>query len=170
MDLDFLIKRYEWELDRKDKITGGVSFPVTVLIALGGVLVTMAKGLSLQTRPVSIGYFVALGFAVWTTGACMRRLSQAYRGETYGYLPNLYELEQFRRHLLDHGAAGQEATGEDEFTNQLRERIIEVTDLNTAANDTRQAALDRANVLLILAVIETAACGVFYVIDQILKR
>jgi hypothetical protein len=43
MDVDFLMKRYPWELERKDKLTATVALPVTILTDLGGADVTMAR-------------------------------------------------------------------------------------------------------------------------------
>jgi hypothetical protein len=68
MDVNFLMGRYDGELKRKDQITSAVSFPVTILTFLGSVIVTMAKGLSLQTPPVTIGYFMAT--ATWVAFTC----------------------------------------------------------------------------------------------------
>ena len=61
------------------------------------------------------------------------------------------------------------SAGEQEFDGIFRERIIDATDDNARASDTRQAYLDRANFRL-LFVIATAFCGVLYVLDQIAQR
>ena len=47
MDLQFLLDRYKWELDRKDKISAAVNFPVTMLILITGLLGALLPRLQL---------------------------------------------------------------------------------------------------------------------------
>lgn len=160
MDLGFLMGRYDGELKRKDQITGAVSFPVTILTLLGSVVVTMAKGLSLDTPPVTIGYFISLATWAGVTSASLWFLSRAYHGSTYEFLPRLMELEEFQ----------QDGEIKRDFDALFRRAIIDATDTNAVTNDVRQAYLDRGNVFLLVAVVLGASCGGFYVADQILKR
>ena len=160
MDVNFLMGRYDGELKRKDQITSAVSFPVTILTFLGSVVVTMAKGLSLETPPVTIGYFMATATWVGFTSRSLWLLSRAYHGSTYEYLPRLTEIEEFRG----------DGTISPEFDELFRRGIIDATDTNAVTNDVRQAYLDRGNVFLLVAVVIGAMCGGFYVADQILKR
>ena len=163
--------RYKSELDRKDKISAAVSFPVTVLIFLGGVIVTMARGLSHETEALTVAYVVGLIFWVVLAGCTLWLLSKAYSGQEYGYLPKLDDLENsrvlFEREEQENGPEGDAGAA---FESDLRELIIEVTDVNRQANDMRQAYLDRANILLLVVVVMDACCGGIYVWDQILKR
>jgi len=160
MDQAFLMGRYDAELKRKDQITGAVSFPVTILTLLGSLIATMAKNLSLQTLPVTIGY--SIGATTWVafTSASLWFLSRAYHGSVYDYLPRLTELEEFR----------DDASTSSEFDTAFRKAIIEATDTNAVTNDARQAYLDRGNVFLLVAVVIGAACGGLYVTDQVFRR
>lgn len=46
MDFNFILGRHDRELDRKDKLTGAVTLPVSILAALGGAVAAMARGFS----------------------------------------------------------------------------------------------------------------------------
>lgn len=160
MDISFLMGRYDAELKRKDQITSAVNFPVTILTLLGSVVVTMAKGLSLDTPPVSTGYFMSAAAWAGFTAMSLWFLSRAYHGSTYEFLPRLTELEEFR----------QDGTISPDFDELFRRGIIDAADTNAVTNDVRQAYLDRGNVFLLVAVVLAAMCGGFYVADQVLKR
>ena len=166
MDLDFLLDRYKWELERREKLTAAVAFPTTILVFLGGLLAAMARGFTYerdwQTACLSAGLLVALVVA----SNCLYCLTRAYHGSTYHYLPRLNELENAFVDAIDQNPSD----GEQEFDGIFRERIIDATDDNARASDTWQAYLDRANFRLILFVIATAFCGVLYVLDQIAQR
>ena len=126
----------------------------------------MARGFTYerdwQTACLSAGLLVALVVA----SNCLYCLTRTYHGSTYHYLPRLNELENAFADAIDQNPSA----GEQEFDGIFRERIIDATDDNARANDTRQAYLDRANFRLILFVIATAFCGVLYVLDQIAQR
>jgi hypothetical protein len=159
MDRDFLLKRYDNQLERRDKLTAAVNFPTTSAIFLGSVLVTMAKALSHDTEPLTIGFF---GFALGATaaiGTSLFYLSRVYHGQRYNFIPRLQELEEVL-----------ERTDPQSFDEALREAMIESTDENTESNDTRQAYLDRANVMLLVSVSLTGCTGVLYALDQIFKK
>lgn len=157
MDLEFLLKRYDQQLDRRDKLTTAVNFPTTIAVLLGSVVATMAKSLSHQLPPFTIGFFVfAVGSTV-TLAASLFFLSRVYHGQKYTFLPRLRELEEVRDVDL-------------EFQLAFREAIIAATDENTESNDTRQAYLDRANIMLLVSVVLAGSCGVFHVLDQIFKK
>jgi len=50
MDRQFLLDRYKWELDRKDRLTAAVNFPMTMLILVSGLLGTMLPRLEAAPR------------------------------------------------------------------------------------------------------------------------
>jgi hypothetical protein len=67
-DLQFLLDRYKWELDRKDKISAAVNVPVTLLILVSGLLATLFPKLKLTAPhvvvPVVVLYLAAVGFGI----------------------------------------------------------------------------------------------------------
>ena len=87
MDLQFLLDRYKWELDRKDKISAGVNFPVTLLILVSGLLGTLFPKLQLTTphalAPVVILFLASVGFGI----ASLVWFIHSYRGSRYTFLP-----------------------------------------------------------------------------------
>jgi hypothetical protein len=163
MDFNFLVGRYDWELKRKDQITTAISFPVTILIFLGGVVVTMAKGFSFDAPTITIGFFVSAIFWAGIAGIALSLFASAYRGSRYEYIPSLHELELFRLEAEDDGQLAA-------FEIVLRESIIKAVDVNSLSNDRRQALLDRGNIVLLVAAVMAAACGGFYVVEQIVKN
>lgn len=48
LDLDFLKDRYDFELDRKDKLTTSLTLPVGILTGLGGLIAIMAQSFTYE--------------------------------------------------------------------------------------------------------------------------
>ena len=74
LDLAFLKDRYDYELDRKDKLTASLTLPVGILTGLGGLLAVMFRSFTSGSRsddPV-------LGFP-GSRGSFIRRLPGVYR-------------------------------------------------------------------------------------------
>jgi ABC-type transport system involved in cytochrome bd biosynthesis fused ATPase/permease subunit len=155
MDLQFVIGRYDRELDRKDQLTSAVNFPVTILILLGSALVTMTQGMPFNGGAIMAGFIVALLFTMMFIAASLYNLGYAYMGEKYEYLAKLDDIADAESELAD-----------EEFDEALRESIIEATDANTELNQTRQAFLGYGNRFMLLAVVFAAVTGVFYVFGQ----
>lgn len=80
MDLQFLLDRYKWELDRKDKISAAVNFPVTMLILVSGLLGTLLPKLQVVSPrvviPVVLLFLTAGGWGV----AALWSFIHAYSG------------------------------------------------------------------------------------------
>ena len=170
MDLQFLLDRYKWELDRKDKISAAVNFPVTLLILVSGLLATLFPKLQLTAPhvvvPVVALYLAAVGFGI----ASLTWFIRAYRGSTYLYLPLLAALDEARdewRQFYEYAKADR--ANEDFFEHEFRGRIIEAADRNTGTNDRRQAYLDRGNVALIAMFVLTAASGALSFLSVMFK-
>src|SRR5258708_15828734 len=96
MDLQFLLDRYKWELDRKDKISAAVNFPVTLLILVSGLLATLFPRLQLSAPhvvvPVVVLYLAAVGSGI----ASLPWFIRPYPGSAYLYLPLLPPLDEAR--------------------------------------------------------------------------
>lgn len=167
MELDFLLDRYKWELERKDRLTEAVGLPVTILTLLGGLTVAMAQGFSYTIKPVAVAFVVALILEGIASAFCLYWLAKNYGGSSYEYLPRLLDLETYRIQMIGSSDTPEEA--EHEFESNLRERIINATDFNARTNDQRTAFLDRANQTLVVVLVVTAAGGVLYVLDLTLK-
>jgi hypothetical protein len=161
LDRQFLIARYDRELDRKDKLTAAVGLPFTILAGLGGVLVTVAKGFTYKQDFFSIVFWVPLVADTVFVSLCLYWLARNYGGSKYSYLPRLQELEDTRSAMEEEG----EVT--DLFEEALRSSIISATDENAKTDDTRSAFMDRANQMLVLVLIATAFAAVLYAIDQV---
>lgn len=161
MELNFLVSRYDRELDRKDKLTGAVALPVSILAALGGAVAAMARGFSYQPGGLRIAFGIALSVYVAATSVCLFWLARNYWGSDYDFLPQLRRLEDYRKLLL------KEEWPPEEFADDLREAIITFTDTNAAVNEDRAAFIDRANQTLIAVLVAAAFCGGLYVYNQL---
>lgn len=157
MNFQFLTDRYKWELDRKDKISSAVNFPVTILALVAGLLGTLFSKLQLVPPRIMLLsvllFLIAVGLGFKSAFEFMR----AYHGTSYSYLPLLRDLETMRLQLEAQEDPDDEP--DREFTLKLGERIIEATDGNTASNDRRQAFLERGNIALIWMIVFTGSCG-----------
>jgi len=160
LDFQFLKDRYDYELDRKDRISAAVNFPVTMLILVTGLLGAIYPKLQFTAPRVVIPVvllFLAAGG--WGTRSLYWFIC-AYRGSQYTYLPLLADLESAReewRQFYDDAHA--DGAGRDFFTHEFRQRMIEAADSNTQTNDRRQAFLDRGNIALVWMFGLTAACA-----------
>ena len=170
MDLQFLLDRYKWELDRKDRISAAVNFPVTLLILVSGLLGTLLPRLQLTAPhvvvPVVVLFLAAIGFGI----ASLVSFIHAYQGSLYTYLPLLADLEsaqqEWRAFYEEANAHGAE---EDFFVHEFRRRIIDAADRNTGTNDRRQAYLDRGNIWLIRMFVLTATSGALSFLSVMFK-
>lgn len=52
LDFEFLKDRYDFELERKNKLTGDLALPVGVLSGLGGLVATMARSFTDEYLPL----------------------------------------------------------------------------------------------------------------------
>ena len=176
LDDRFLKDRYDSELARKDKLSDSLALPVSVLIVLGGLVVTMVRGYSYTSYWLTAP-FLAL---VVLTGVCflitLWFLSHAYHGNyEYERLPslnNLYEaLNSYQTYYLEYPNASddeKEQRALEDFDGNLRWRIIQAADRNAASNDERQRCLHLAIVWLFAVLLGTLASAVPYGIDQAL--
>ena len=169
LDSEFLKDRYDFELTRKESLTGALALPVGVLSGLGSVLAYMARGFTYRD-PV-LTWMFALGFAF--SGAaflsCLGFLGRAYLAQTYVYLPLLRELVDSREQFLEYAKvmAGGEAEVLEDFEKEFERRIIAAADRNTLSNDDRSKFLHRGRIRLFVLLVSTAFTGFPYVIDQV---
>lgn len=162
LELDFVLDRYDKELERRDDITAAVNFPITILVIFGSALVAMSKDMPLDGGPLDASFVTSMAGTVMVVGVALWNYSWAYLGQKYEYLPTLGLLEEASEESSDEEE-------EEEFEANLRRSIIEASDSNNFANETRQAYMEQGNIFLLLAAIFTAVTGGFYVFEQIAK-
>ncbi|MBM2813032.1 MAG: hypothetical protein HW416_3791 [Chloroflexi bacterium] len=174
MKLDFLKERYEFELDRKEKLTAALTLPVGVLSLLGGALTAMARSFTYKDLTVSGFFLVFLVAAVLSFFICAYRLMRAYHAQTYIYLPLLSEFETFeeedRQWRAYVEATGGDLSNEEDFDSWLRKRIINAADANTRSNDQRAKWLHQSRSWLFAVFCFTAVAGIPYAADQVRFR
>jgi hypothetical protein len=100
-DSDFLKDRYDYELRRREELTGALSMPVGVLTVLGGAMAAMARSFSYRDQPLTWAFGILLGFAVVAFVVCMVRLAHAYHPQKYMYLPLLGAIKKSKEEFLD---------------------------------------------------------------------
>jgi hypothetical protein len=100
-DSDFFRDRYDYELRRREELTGALSMPVGVLTVLGGAMAAMARSFSYRDRPLTWAFGILLGFAVVAVVVCMVRLARAYHPQKYMYLPLLGAIKTAKEEFLD---------------------------------------------------------------------
>ena len=176
-DFDFLKDRYDYELKRKDQITAALTLPVGVLIALGTVMVAMARSFSRTDGYLAWFFLLSLGSAACTFVVCVVYLVFAYHRQTHWYLPRLSELKKMREtwrkmfkqtYLRECEEQALIQAADDLFQDALEMKIIEAADKNTENNNMRSNRyLYRARVAKIVVLISTAITGVHYVVDQV---
>ena len=170
LGFEFLKDRYDFELDRKDRLTDSLSLPVGILGGLGGVLAVMARSFSYQESMLTWTFVPLLVAAAGAFVICLVQLGRAYHRQTYLYLPlldTLVKWEAENREFLEYVQSTGGTTDEVDLPSYLRMRIIEAADRNTANNDDRSSILYWARVWLFAVLTLTAFTGIPYVVDQV---
>jgi hypothetical protein len=135
-----LKERYDYELARKDKLSDSLGMPVSVLIVLGGLAVTMIRGFSYTPPRLSIVFDVLVSFDAASFIVCLWYFARAYHGQTYEYLPSVGALFDALRRYREYyvGYEGPE-NAETDFEDNFSYRIIQAADRNFASNVARQS-------------------------------
>jgi len=168
LSFEFLKDRYDFELERKNKLTGDLALPVGVLSGLGGLAVTMARSFTYKDAFITGMFIGAFGLAVITFIICLCLLALAYIAQTYEYLPLLADLDKSAEEFREFNAYVRGTGGDvdDTFADELRRRIIKAADRNTLSNDLRSKWLHYSRITLFLVLGFTALAVVPYVVDQ----
>jgi hypothetical protein len=166
-DSVFLKTRYDYELDRRDKLTTALAMPVGLLTVFGGSMTAMARSFTYQDQRLTIAFLVFLVLGVCAFFGCAWRLWHAYSRQTYEYLPLLSELREAQREWRlffeeAHAPGADEAFGEEFDT-----RIIKAADENTRLNDNRAGWIHQSRQWLLAVFCFTALAGIPYVADQV---
>ena len=170
---EFLKDRYDYELDRKDKLTAALALPVGVLGVLGSAGVAMFRTFAFRDPTLSVLFalITAVGFVTFT--ACLFLLCWAFVAQTYVYLPLLGHIDgwdEAERQWLDYvkstGGTPPDDYEEETTASALRKRIIVAADANTLSNDRRSKRLHWSRVALLWTVGAAYAAGIVYVADQ----
>lgn len=177
LDDKFLKDRYESELARKDKLSDSLGLPVSVLIVLGGLVVTMARGFSYGHPRTTLAFLVIVGITALSFLCSLWYVSHAYHGNyEYERLPSLNDLykalNDYRTYYLEYPNATDEEMEQlafDDFDGNLRWRIIQAADRNAKSNDGRQRCLHLAIVWLFVVLLGTLASAVPFGVDQVLE-
>jgi hypothetical protein len=169
IDADFYKSRYDYELDRKDKLTAALPLPVGLLTILGSAMVAMARSFSYTDSELAAVFLVFVVLAVCALFGCAWRLWRAYDAQTYEYLPLLQDLEEARGEWMlffeEARAGGDE--GSKAYEDELDKHIIKAADENTRNNDGRSAWLHQSRRWLFAVFCFTALAGIPYVADQV---
>jgi len=169
LGFEFLKNRYDFELERKDKLTDALTLPVGVLTVLGSVLGVMAQSFTYSNRALTVTFAVFVVLDVVAFTVCLSCLARAYHAQTYTYLPTLKELHETEADLREFyeatGLSERDAVGN--FALSFEERIIEAADANTTSNDRRSSLLHRSRVALFAVLVLTALAGLPFVADQV---
>jgi hypothetical protein len=173
-DSEFLKDRYDYELDRKDKLTAALALPVGVLGVLGSAGVAMVRTFSFADTTLTVLFVPVIGIGFVTFTACLILLCWAFVAQTYVYLPLLRDIDgwdEAERQWLDYvkGTGGTLPDGYEEETTSsaLRKRIIAAADSNTLSNDRRSKRLHWSRVALLWTVAAAYAAAIVYVADQV---
>ena len=84
MDIEFAQKRYDQELERKDKLTDALAFPAGVLTVFVGANVAMAQSFSYTSPPLVIVFLVCIVATAIAFYGCAYRLWRAYHARRRG--------------------------------------------------------------------------------------
>ena len=78
LDFDFLKNRYDFELDRKDKLTAALTLPVDVLSGLGSLLAVIARSFTYRDPVLTRLLLLAFAASLLAFTACLLLLGGVY--------------------------------------------------------------------------------------------
>lgn len=171
-DDKFLSDRYDFELARKEKLSDSLGLPVSVLVVLGSLVVTMLRGFSYSRPSITVPFLTAVGFDVLAFGWCLWFFAKAYHGQTYKQLPSLSELNAARQKLVEYyedNPPPAEMDAETDFEDNLRWRIMEAADQNRKSNNEKMRCTHLAIGWLFALLVATAVTAVPFAVDQIVS-
>jgi hypothetical protein len=154
MKLDLLTDRYDFELDRKEKLTVGLALPAGILTVVGGVAPAMVRTFSYRQPILSGPFLILLVAAGLAFTACLVCLWNAYLSQKYTYLGYLTDLKAFENDMKAYArvVGSGEADIQQDFDRELERRIIAAADANTHCNDVRSGWLHRGRWALFFVV------------------
>jgi hypothetical protein len=168
VDFTFLKQRYDFELERRDRLTAGVSLPAGFLTALGSVMALMARGFSYENHALTNVFVLALASGAFALVVSVSLLAWAYGSWRYEQLPRLRFLQtredDFRRFYRSLGRTAADAT--EAFDLEIRSQVIEAADWNAKLNNYRARLMHYANTALLAVLLFAAIAGVAYIVDQ----
>lgn len=170
LDDEYLKERYDFELERKDKLTDALAFPVGILTALTGGVALLAQNFSYKTGGITTAFISIVVGDFFAFLVCVVFLVIAYHSREYRYIERLKELYAHLHKLREYYSDGPGDEGAEElFEEQFRYRIIEAADRNALSNDKRTGYLERARFWLIAVIVFSIAAGIVYVADAVYR-
>jgi hypothetical protein len=182
VEFEFVQKRYEDELARKEKIRDGIAVPISALIVLGSLIATMARGFSYLSSALTIEFLAGVFVAMIFVAVCLYNFFNAFQSQPYREIGPLEgfrkteadlvayysRLADFYRQTGDASAAekAEQANIDEKFKSLAVAQMISFTDLNQLSNLAKMKYLERGTDFLWLLVLCTMAIACPYVIDQ----
>jgi hypothetical protein len=165
----FLKDRYDRELMRKHELTSALNLPVGLLTLFGGLVGVMVREFSYTQPHVAYAFYSLLAIVGLAFVGCMVMFGLVFHRQRYQYLPLLSVLEESRVEFEAYYVHDLEQADE-EFTAQVRRRIIDAADTNTKRNDEKSRSLYWGRVMLLVVLVASALSGIVFIVDQILVR
>ena len=168
MDEKFIQDRYNAELARKEQLREALGTPVSVLIALGGLIVAMAGGFSYSSASLTNAFVVLLTADTVAFAIALYYFANAYHGQDYSELNSLTTLRGHELALINyHVALGQPvANAENAFKEFVQRRMLQAADQNRSSNVEKLGHLHKAIECLFFLLIAAALSAVPYALDQ----
>lgn len=169
---DFIRRQYDHEVDRQDKVVSSLSLPVGILTALGTAGYAMIQGFSYSMSDVTAAFYALTGANIIAFAVALFHLRRAMFGQTYEYLPRLFELRKYHDGLVayyagqGHTVEEAQASADSEFEEYLAGKMIKAGTKNAINNDEKSKGRYYANWCVFIVLIITALMVVPYAVDK----
>ncbi|TRC94398.1 hypothetical protein [Mesorhizobium sp. WSM4305] len=170
-ELNLYKELYLFELERKDRLTGSISTPVSLIIA---VVVAWTYILSLITDPINnikISIFILFSFSFMLVIFSVIFLINQNFGYKYGYLQTPEKLKRYRLDLEDYFKKfGDQVAGKNsdsEFLTYMVEQFVSHTSRNGKNNDERSGYIYRSNLFLALSLLPLGVGYILLVVGKL---
>ncbi|NMH60996.1 hypothetical protein [Alteromonas ponticola] len=137
--LEFYREQYALELETKREITARAQLLLAFLVAVGGLLVYMAKNLTVGVSWPVITTAIFLLISTLTLAGAAILVIKSFWGNEYSYIPSLGDFEKRRQFHIN---SGDSDTGVEGITNEIFRELAECCDENSTVNNKRNSKLN----------------------------
>lgn len=169
LDGDFILKRYEYELTRREELAAAIESPIVGISALAAAEITMIQSWRFHESDgwLPLFVFTALAFAI-AIGFCFVYLLRSYVRQDTIRIPSLSDLADSRIEYLQAAKSPDDLQERTRlFDGGLWKRVADAADENTRRNDARSELLYKLRYWLVWLLIACLASAVPFAFNRI---
>jgi len=163
---------YFHEMDRRDRLNSGLSFPVGLVTLLAGAALVMLKSAKWHSTDLDKILVILLAVAGLSLGLASIYLIRVYWGHEYSHMPYAERLYNYCQELHDHyvkggvTSANAQKIAKAKMLAYVEREFSRNAEFNAQVNDKKSRFLFNANASLIGAIVFLALSAPIYLYTQ----